>query len=496
MIRASRASKVAGAFLVLFWHAKENLTSRNRALLPRHQRVQPFIKNQLHTAKKLPNGELFALSSSAGAIPPPQVQRAAAGHHREEAQHDEDAYQHSHEQKGRFGVGAKVGHILPVGDKIHRPHLITVKIDSGRAQHSALLDGGGSALRQGEVERHLVVGVAVAAEVIGGIQLHSLFGTALGQREGGQHRLRVHQGPVGEAGKGPVQKFRALPIDVVQVAAQHHEAIGMAILLGEGDEAPPREGGETGLHAPDIVAVVGVLRVQHEVGGLDGALVLVEVRCGQGIGEGVGGLHIGLVGVAGGGNFGEVFGCGDVAVVVQAVDAGEGGVLTAQLLGAGIHPGHKGRQVAARDIAGDDAGRVVGAGHQQAVQQVDAAHRLADAEVHSRAVGVLDVLELLRQGSGNGDLSIHILAALKEEQGRHHLGQAGDVPLLVGVLAKDGLAGVQIEEVYRLGIADRLDGHLVDGEAGQGGAGHQHQREQQRRGPGQEIRSIHRLCPP
>ena len=35
MIRASRASKVAGTFLVLFWCAKENLTSRNRALPPR-----------------------------------------------------------------------------------------------------------------------------------------------------------------------------------------------------------------------------------------------------------------------------------------------------------------------------------------------------------------------------------------------------------------------------------------------------------------------------
>ena len=32
LIRASRASKVAGAFLVLFWHAKENLAPRNRAL--------------------------------------------------------------------------------------------------------------------------------------------------------------------------------------------------------------------------------------------------------------------------------------------------------------------------------------------------------------------------------------------------------------------------------------------------------------------------------
>ena len=27
LVRASRASKVAGAFLVLFWHAKENIPS-------------------------------------------------------------------------------------------------------------------------------------------------------------------------------------------------------------------------------------------------------------------------------------------------------------------------------------------------------------------------------------------------------------------------------------------------------------------------------------
>ena len=27
LVRASRASKVAGAFLVLFWHAKENVPS-------------------------------------------------------------------------------------------------------------------------------------------------------------------------------------------------------------------------------------------------------------------------------------------------------------------------------------------------------------------------------------------------------------------------------------------------------------------------------------
>ena len=39
LIRASRASKVAGAFLVLFWHAKENLAQRKSALPPRHPRA-------------------------------------------------------------------------------------------------------------------------------------------------------------------------------------------------------------------------------------------------------------------------------------------------------------------------------------------------------------------------------------------------------------------------------------------------------------------------
>ena len=35
LIRASRASKVAGAFLVLFWHAKENISLNEKVLYPR-----------------------------------------------------------------------------------------------------------------------------------------------------------------------------------------------------------------------------------------------------------------------------------------------------------------------------------------------------------------------------------------------------------------------------------------------------------------------------
>ena len=42
LVRASRASKVAGTFLVLFWCAKENFALRKSAL-PRAQAREPFL---------------------------------------------------------------------------------------------------------------------------------------------------------------------------------------------------------------------------------------------------------------------------------------------------------------------------------------------------------------------------------------------------------------------------------------------------------------------
>ena len=50
LIRASRASKVAGAFLVLFWHAKENLALSQQRFNPRHQRASS-LKETLRTQK-------------------------------------------------------------------------------------------------------------------------------------------------------------------------------------------------------------------------------------------------------------------------------------------------------------------------------------------------------------------------------------------------------------------------------------------------------------
>ena len=50
LIRASRASKVAGTFLVLFWCAKENLTPRNSALYLYYTPNPPDFYDQIPKA--------------------------------------------------------------------------------------------------------------------------------------------------------------------------------------------------------------------------------------------------------------------------------------------------------------------------------------------------------------------------------------------------------------------------------------------------------------
>ena len=256
-----------------------------------------------------------------------------------------------------------------MGHKVYRAHLIAVQINGGCAKDSPILDGGGDVLLKVVGEGHLVVRMAVAADRRGSVKLHFLIRAALGQVYGSQHGLGVHQRAVGKAGKGPVEQIIALGKEVVRrIAAKDHQPVGVAVLLGKGHIAPARQGGKTGLHAPDVIPVVGVLRVEHQVGGGDGALVLVQIGGRQSIAQGVCHLHIDLVLGAGLGDQGQIVGRGDVAVIIQAVHTGKAGAGAAQLFGTLVHPGHKGGQVAVRNITGDHAGRVVGAGHQQAVQ--------------------------------------------------------------------------------------------------------------------------------
>ena len=61
LVRASRASKVAGTFLVLFWCAKENFSPMQERFNPRHRRAIPPTLPERKRAN-VPHGTL-ALSS-------------------------------------------------------------------------------------------------------------------------------------------------------------------------------------------------------------------------------------------------------------------------------------------------------------------------------------------------------------------------------------------------------------------------------------------------
>ena len=151
----------------------------------------------------------------------------------------------------------------------------------------------------------------------------------------------------------------------------------------------------------------------------------------------------------------------------------------AQLLCAGVHLPDK-VQHAAAHIVSDDAGGVVGADNEHGIQQVDAAHRLANAQPHGGAVGILDVPELLRHGRRHSDLTVQVFAALQQQQRGHELGQAGNILLLVGVLPQDGLAGICVEQIHRLGLAGSLEGHRVGSETRQHCRHRKGQRQHQR----------------
>ena len=68
LIRASRASKVAGAFLVLFWHAKENIPGGD-AFCKRHEARPTRILSVLEAAYFLAASAMLSCATSEGDTP-------------------------------------------------------------------------------------------------------------------------------------------------------------------------------------------------------------------------------------------------------------------------------------------------------------------------------------------------------------------------------------------------------------------------------------------
>ena len=208
--------------------------------------------------------------------------------------------------------------------------------------------------------------------------------------------MGIHQRPVGKAGKGPVKKVVTRGKQVIQrVAAKDHQPIVVAVLLGKSHDAAACQRGKAALDPLDVLPVVGAFAVHQAVGAADGVLCLAQIGGWQHIAGGARHLCKGLVLRAGGGDFCQILRGGHVAVIKQAVGTGKVCAGAAQLRRLGVHLLHKAHHTAPH-VPRNDAGGVVGADDEHGVQQVDAAHSLADAQPYGGAVGVLDILELLR----------------------------------------------------------------------------------------------------
>jgi len=218
----------------------------------------------------------------------------------------------------------------------------------------------------------------------------------------------------------------------------------------------------------------------------------VEIGGRQGVAHRVGYLHVSTVGVAGQRDLCHIPGGRVVVVIVQAVGAGKVGVGTAQLAGPGVHPGGKGGQVSPGGVAGQHAGRVVGAGHQHGVEHVEAADALPGLQANGVAPVGPDGLELRCQAVRDGDALVQVGPAFQYQQGGHHLGQAGNGPHLIRVLLYKGLPRAGVKQIDRLRVIGRLDGHSVGGgKAGQGQRRGQGKGEHQRRRPAKKGMLVH-----
>ena len=208
-----------------------------------------------------------------------------------------------------------------------------------------------------------------------------------------------------------------------------------------------------GLAAAHIAAVVGAAFVQHFVRVLD--------HIGPGGSVAVVGAHI----VAGGGHDrGEdVVGCqcpqdqvgiagsGDV-VGIQTAGVGKGSAGAADAGGFLVHHRHKVINAAAAHIVGHNVGSLVGAGQHHGVQQVAQGLGLTLTDVRRGGVGRLlpdQVVDIT--GGRHADGVQLVLIVLQQQQGGHHLGQAGGLQRGLAVFLVDHDIGIQVDHIGRRG---------------------------------------------
>ena len=132
--------------------------------------------------------------------------------------------------------------------------------------------------------------------------------------------------------------------------------------------------------------------------------------------------------------------------IVETGGIDEVGVLTAQLLGLGVHLFHKGVHISG-DRLGQHVAGLIGGDHQHAVEELLHRHGLSLQNAGGAAVliqtgghGGVGGRQLLGQGE------LPIIHSLQHQQGCHDFGETGGIHLLMLIFGIDHVAGIGVHQ--------------------------------------------------
>ena len=224
------------------------------------------------------------------------------------------------------------------------------------------------------------------------------------------------------AGKAEIQQ-RHVVVPIVTVVEGHADQ-GHTLPLGGRDQGSARRLGIAGLDPQTAVIELKKLVMIGQI----------PLPDGDGGGRDDPAEHLVLQSI--GGEPGHVGGAGVVALGVQAVGVGEVGVGHCKALGHLVHQRHKGVHFPGHTV-GHRQGGVVSAGEHQPVEQLLQGQNVPRGQVHGGA--------LRHVVPGDGILCAQV-AVLNGHHSGHNLGDAGDEPLLIGVLGVKHPAALLLDE--------------------------------------------------
>ena len=347
---------------------------------------------------------------------------------------------------GLAAVGGVIG---------HGAHDLALR--DGRHKAALVLDEHGLA----QVARHgfhLILGGHDVGGQRSALRLNAQFQPAVAgiiQREaGGFHgdgvfQIQLLRRHAHELGKTVFHQLFGVRPASVFAGVEHHGDELDAVLFGRTHKVVTGAGMEAGFDAVGVLVEILVFLqtgVEEAAGGVREHTRAVQVAFGQVIGVGFGDIAEGFVLHGGLRQLGHIAHGGIMVVVVQTVGVHEVRGGAAVHGGSLVHHLHKGVHRSAHGF-GDEVCALVGGAHEGAVEQILEIDAFAHVQVH-HGVAVLNAPH-------GGIAEIHGLAHVAHhdaQQNGHDLGGGSGVHDRIGVLFKNDVAGLGLDEDGGLGI--------------------------------------------